>query len=227
MNWGDIKTLARAEVPYAKTSVISDTVMELMLYKGVVDIARRTKCLPKNIKFNLTAETQEYLISAITSNFLLLDKPGIWWYDGTDYRQLDPVTKKWLDENIPNWRTEQSDDPQYYYQEQNTIGFYPKPDTSTTDGAWMYYFAKPAKPTTDNEYAFEGSTEIPALVILEDAMIEYFRWKVLKALSKDKEAVASRQEYFEEINDKRMLLKARPDISASTYTKLQGRFIGL
>lgn len=225
MNWGELKSMARATVPYAQSENISDTILELVLYNGVKDIAARTKCLPENLKFNITAETGEYLVSTVAPRFLLMDKPGLWWYDGTDYKQLDPKTRKWLDENIPNWRTEDSDDPIYYYQEKNVIGLYPKPNTTTSSGIWIYYFAKPAKPTADSQYPFEGTVEIPMLSILDGAIINYFRWKVLPFINKDDEYNRAENQYKKEVAEKIMLLNRKPDISAARDTKLQGRII--
>jgi len=226
MNWGDLKEFARAGTPYAKNSAVSNTIVERVLYKGVVEVARRTKCLSKNKTFNLVAETSEYTISQHVSDFLLMDKPGLWWYNGTDYRQLEPKTRKWLDDNITNWRTLDSGTPRYYYQEQNVLGIYPKPDTTESDGAKIYYFAKPTKPSTDEQYAFEGATEISSLEILEDCILNYFRWKTLPMLTKDDEYNRAENQYKRSLVEVIKLIKERPDISASKETRLRGMRIG-
>lgn len=228
MNWGELKELARAGTPYAKTTAVSDDIIEQLLYKGVVEVARRTKCLPKKIKFNLVAETSEYTLSTITNAFLVMDKPGVWWYDGTNYKQLDVKTKKWLDENIPSWRTLGSGTPLYYYQEANTIGFHPKPNTTQADGALLHYFAKPDKPDNDEKFAFEGTTEISSLLILEDCILNYYRWKVLPMLAQDDEYNRAENQYKRSLIDvATLLIKERPDISASRKTRYRGPRIGL
>lgn len=225
MNWGEIITHARAGTPYAKIEAASNTIVEALLYSGIIDVARHTKCLPENITFDVTADTYEYLLSANVPRFLLPDRDGLYWNNGTRWKQLIPKDRKWLDSNITNWRNLDSGDPYYYYIEGNKIGVHPTPDTTLSDGFWLYYFAKPAKQTDPNNYVFEGSSQIPNLEILDMAIIKYFRWHILSYLGKNDEYSRAENQYKKELAEKIMLLTERPDIAASPKTRLRGRRI--
>jgi len=224
MTLDNLKILARAYVPGAKTNVVSDTVVELILNNGAVEVAALTICLKTNKKFNVVADQREYLLSSVLGDFLVMDDPGVWWNDGTSWKQLHPKTMKWLDENRMNWRNEASGDPMYYYQENDTIGFHPKPDTTLTEGFHIYYGRKPVLMTAAEHYAFEGITEITHLSILDEAILYYFKWKVQPALNKDSADDFRRNEYAfkTEVALKKAMLARRPDMSASRYTQMQG-----
>lgn len=227
MTLDQLKTLARAYVPGAKVSVIADGTLEILLNAGVVEVAALTVCLKTNKKFDIVANQREYVISSVLGDFLVMDDPGIWWYDGSSWKQLHPKTMKWLDENRPNWRDEASGDPMYYYQEGDTIGFHPTPDTSQTDGAHVYYGRKPLAMTEGGHYPFERATEITHLTILDDAILYYWKWKIQPALNKDASDDFRKNEYAfkNEVASKKAMLARRPDISASRYTKMQGAIV--
>ena len=224
MNFGNLKILARAYVPGAKVSVVSDSVLNLLLNQGVVEIAALTICLKANKKFNVVADQREYVLSSVVGDFLIMDDPGVYWYNGSSWKQLCPVTMKWLDENRPNWRDEDSGDPKHYYQESDTLGFHPTPDTSLASGFHVYYGKKPSGMTTEDQYPFGGEAEITHLSILSEAILYYWKWKILPALNKDgtDNFRLAERAFYNEITLKKAMLARRPDISASRYNQMQG-----
>ena len=100
MTLSELRSLLRLYVPHALTSVITDIQLNLILNEGVNDIASRTLCLPADTKFNAVADQQDYDLSSVVSRFLVIDKEGLFWTNGTRYKQLLPKTMKWLDEKV-------------------------------------------------------------------------------------------------------------------------------
>src|SRR3990167_2601830 len=101
MNFGDLKTLARAYVPQATVRVITNDVLELILNEAALDVATRTHCLKAVGTFNVTASDGEYNLSDELTRYLMLLEPGIWWNNGTNWIELDPKTMDFMDERYP------------------------------------------------------------------------------------------------------------------------------
>ena len=108
----NLRALCRSMIPGCKVDVVPDTVLDLLINEGVKDIAAYTKCLPTNKRFNAVASQgtalNPYVLSSVIGDYLVVDKPGLWWNQGTvaapDYKKLNPRTQEWLDGNRPNWR---------------------------------------------------------------------------------------------------------------------------
>lgn len=223
MNFGNLKILARACVPAAKANKIDDVQLALILNNGKNDVALKTICLKKNEKFDAVAEQKEYLLSTVLTDFLIIDKSGLWWSNGSQYRQLEPYTLKKLDEDFPYWRDASSGSPQRYSIDGNVITVHPKPNITLTSGFWIYYGAKSLSMSADSDYTFSGSIEIPHLSILDDAILDYWKWQAYKITGEKEDVIrAAKDDYLREIEDKIFLLNKRIDISASRYTKFQG-----
>lgn len=223
MYLSQLRSVGRAMIPGAKVQVIDNTVFDLILNEGVKDIAAFTLCLKSNKKFNVTAETAEYNLSSAIEDYLAVDKPGLWWYNGTIWKQLYPKTLKWLDENVPNWRSVGSGNPLYYTIDGDIITVHPTPNTTLSSGFWLYYGKKPTPMTADGHYPFSGSTtELTHVSIFDMAILMYAKWKIEPMINKDQDANLSMQEYLRERNEKQALFYRREDIIASPYTRLQG-----
>jgi len=223
MTLSELKTITRAITPGAKPQVISDTVLTLMLNQGALDIASYTMCLKTNIKFDVVSDQQEYNLSTVVPKYLNIDKQGIWWNTGSKWKQLYPRTLKWLDENLNNWRDRSSGTPRYYAIEGDVVTIVDKPDTSLSNGFWIYYAKKPTDMTSDTHYPFSGSTtEYSYLSIFDMAICKYAKWQLAPMLSKEFNADVARKEYLSERLEKKTLLYRRKDIVASPDTKLQG-----
>lgn len=230
MTLGELKSMARLSVPGIKSNKVGVDILEILINKGIADVAALTVCLKKNTKFAVTADKFEYDLTTLISDFLTPDKPGLYWNQGTadnpDYKQLDPVTLKWFDENRPNWRDADSSSPLYYALDSATITIVPTPDTALANGFWMYYGAKPPQLTQDGQYPFSGTTtEIPILSIFDMAILKYVVWHTLPMISKRDDYRMAENEYKREVAEKMLLLEKRKDIQASKKTKFQGRRI--
>ena len=227
MTLDNFRTLVRAYVPGAKINVISNTVLDLIINKGVDDVNSFAKAYAGDVKFDITAEQGEYIIlDDITDDYLLMDQSGVWWNSATEaspkWERLWPVTKKWLDRYHPNWREESSSDPQQYYVEQGILKIYPTPSASLTNGGWIYYLKAAQYMSLGTHYPFSGSTsEVTNLRDFDDAIIDYARWKLARPLGKMAKGVISKQDYKESRKEKTVLIKRRPDITSDRRHKIR------
>ena len=220
-------TLARAfNHEIRNINEFPDATLTTILNNCGVDIAKHGLFLSDDETFNVVADQANYLTSDISTNFLVPHESGIYWNSGTTaspvWVQLDPVTKKYLDEHIPTWRTASSASPIYYYLEANTISFYPAPETSLDDGFKAYFYRKASPMSSGGHYAFEGSTEIPSLIIFDTSFQKYLEWRVSKILGKDPTIqTAYEQEYIRDRSINLALLNRRPDIVNSKKARMK------
>ena len=214
MTLGNLITLSRAYIPGAKASVITDDVLKLIINSGVIDIAAYTRCLKKNKKFAVVADQQEYNLSSVIGDYLVMDRPGLWWSDGDQWLQLSASTLTALDKDRPIWRDESSGDPEEYSIDGDVLTIVPAPDTSLVEGFWLYYGGKPVDMVSNDQYPFTGTTtEYTHLSIFDWCIIKFVAWKVNPMLNKDQDAMVFRLEYEQEREEKFLIFKSRPDIS--------------
>ncbi len=216
MNLGNLRTLSRSITPGCTTAKVNHTLLDIIINSMVVDIASYTKCLKTNKKFNVVAEQGEYNLSTQIPLFLIPDKPGLWWYDGEDWKKIYSRTLKWLDENRPNWRDMDSDDPRDYSIDGDVLTISPKPDTDETNGLWLYHAEKPIDMTSPSHFPFTGTTtEYSYLSIFDWAIAYGTRWKLKATMSKTKDEFnQDRNLYIDERERKFKEFKRRPDINA-------------
>lgn len=227
MNFENLKKLARAYVPASKQNVIDNPTLELILNQGALDVAWRTMCLKDDDTFNSVADTYEYNLSDELPSYLTMDRAGLWWYDGSQWNQLDPVTIKWLDDNMTNWRTADSDDPQRYAIDGDRLIINPAPSSTSSDVFRAYYARKPQPMTENRHYPFGHNNEIPHLAILSECILTYWEWKAAKILGKKRtDLIVAKNDYLEDVRDKNGLLEQRMDIVAYNQTKYRGVRIG-
>jgi len=227
MTLEDFRTLIRAYVPGAKIKVIDNTLLTLLINKGVDDTNSFGKLLDVTKKFNVKAEQAEYdIFSEITADFLTMDRPGIWWNAGTatktNWIQMIPKTAKWLDRFQTNWRDEGSGDPIYYFYKNGKFTFHPKPSTTLSNGFWLYYSKTSVNMTLSTHFPFTGATdELPHLRDMDDAIIDYVRWKLQRPLGKEAIGVIAKDEYKDTRLEKLGLINRRDDISAHRDAKMR------
>ncbi|GAF79529.1 unnamed protein product, partial [marine sediment metagenome] len=181
-------------------------------------------------KFNVVAEKRTYLLSANIDDFAAFDEPGLWWNDGTaaspDWKKLDPYTQRSLRDQFPRWMNEDSDSPLRYVQEGDNLQIDPMPNTALSEGFWGFYIKKPKTMTSPSHYPFSGTTtEITIFTVLDDAIIDYVRWKLQHPLSKVEKGIIAEKDYDKSIAERIELFKRRLDISANN-ARMRGPTIG-
>jgi len=210
-------------IPGAKLQFVSDPVLELVLNEGVKDIAIYTACLKANKKFNVVAGQPEYNLSTVIGDYLVVDKPGLWWSNGSKWCPVYPRTLKYLDTYRPNWRDAEDANPLDYSIDGDILTISPPPAVSLANGFWLYYGKQPTPMTEDGHYPFSGSgVELTHLSIFDFAIILFAKWKIEPMLNKDADANLSLQEYVREREEKFMLFKRRKDISSSSDVRFRG-----
>ena len=225
MNLGNLRTLARAVVPQARSRAIVSATLDIILNEGALDVAHNLACLKVNTKFDADAEDGEYsLTSDVSSEILGIDRPGLWWNDTNRWWQLDPETLRSLDEKYPNWRDDGSGDPRRYAQDGDNLIIHPKPDTSTTNGFWLYHFNRGGSMTASGHFPFhitnDQTTEIAMLAPLSKLIIKYWEIHALHALGKKEESELERNVYKEMTGIERMLTNRRLDVPADSKMEM-------
>ena len=227
MTLDEFRTLIRAYVPGAKISVINNTILTLLINKGVDDVNSFGMLLKKDKQFDVKAEQADYdIFTEIADDFLTMDRPGIWWNAGTatstNWIQLLPKTEKWLDIYHTNWRDESSSDPIYYTGKTGKFTVFPKPDTALTGGFWIYYAKASINMTLGTHFPFTGSTsELTFLRDMDDPIIDYVRWKLQRPLGKEATGIITEKQYKDNRLEKLDLINRRIDISAHRDAKMR------
>ena len=231
MNLGELKQMVRASVPNAVSSKVGNEVLEIVINQSAIVIAGVTMCLPKNTTFNIVAETADYNLSTIASDYLGIDKSGVHWYDSTQWMKLYPRNLKFMDENHSRWRDDDSADPKRFFLRGNILTLHPKPDTSGTDYGWLYYYAKGSKMTLNTHYPFHitdtQTTAIPHLVVLSDTIIKYgivYLYRMLRNELKIGEdtIVLAENEYKKDLVEKRGLIQKNLAMFYDSENKMRG-----
>lgn len=216
--------------PSPKISQAPDGVVNNCIQIAANEVAARTLCLPKNQKFNAVAGTTgvgEYSLSTIDSEFIQIAPSGLYWNAGTvatpDYKQLDPVTIKWLDENRRNWRSQSAGDPQVFYQNGDTLAVFPAPGSNLTNGFWLYYGLKAYTMAANGDYPFYGTSQIARLSILDRAICLHFKMQALGAADKRDDFRIVEGDYEREIAKVKGILMTNRAVLNSRYNRFQGR----
>jgi len=230
MKLSELKNFAAWQTPGVQLASAPTGVIGNAIQMAANEVAARTLCLPKNIKFNAVAGTigaGEYNLSTIDSEFVQIAPSGLYWNQGTvaspDFKQLDAVTIKWLDEFRRNWRDDAPGDPQQFYQNGDILGVHPSPVSALTNGFWLYYSLKAFTMASDNDYPFYGSTPIIRLSILDRAIILHFKMTALGAADKRDDYMITENEYEAEIVKVKGILMTNRAVLNSRYNSFMGR----
>lgn len=233
MKLENYRKLIRAYVPSAKISVINNTLLDLLINLGVEDVNARAAVYQGDKKFDVTAETQTYLIHDEIDDYVGMDESGLWWNEGSasspKWKKLDPMTRRALDDQYPMWKDDDSDDPLRYVTEGDNLLVHPKTNVALTDGFWAYYIKKPTAMTDGSHYPFTGSpTEITAFTVLDDAIIDFVRWKLSRPLvkSQNQQGLLTESDYQKSLAAGAVLVKRRFDISANPDARMRAPSIG-
>ena len=156
-----------------------------------------------------------------------MDESGVYFYDGSNWQQVFPKTRKWLDDNVYNWRSyAATNKPQYYFIENNKLTLFPAYDSNLTEGGWIYYIAKPVPMSAAGHYPWTGSTteHITEFDCLDDAIIAYAQWKLSQPLGQKANGVIDAATYEKRREQCAEILRSRIDISASRYFRMRGPY---
>lgn len=229
MDRGNLKDFFLASCAGLKQSTLPPELLDNLCQLSADDVAFRTLCLETDDTFNADEDEGEYDLTDIVDEYICLAPAGVWFNNGTvaspEWKQLRPVTIKWLDEKRPNWRIASSDTPQYFYQAGDTLGINPAPSADLTGGFRMHFYQGAFPMTTDGHFPFRGTAQIARLSILDRAMSLHFRWQAQGMLEKKDDYRLNERAYENEIQRVKGLLMRNPAIQFSRYTRFGGPII--
>lgn len=230
MTLSEFKSFIRLYVPGAKIAVINDSTLEMLINHAVRQVNLLTMAYQADTYISVVADQAEYDIKTYISNFVLMDRSGIWWNSGTaaspDWQKLDSVSRDYCDSQYPTWRDDVAGDPIRYFTDGDKITFHPKPDTSLANGFRVYYIRDTVDMVNSSDYPFSGSTEVPRLRVLDEAIIDYVRSKLMLPLGKDAQGIVTEEVFLKTLQRQTMLLNRRPDIMSNPEMRMRGPNIG-
>ena len=198
MNLGDMITRCRQQLPSSGgTADMADLTIQNALNQGVVKVNLITQCYQTYVKVANTPAVagtpSQFSLSVICPGFLTMADSGVWWFQTNGTSQIMyPVTRRWLDLYVPNWRDQSpvSSNPTWYWHEGDQLGFYPgstQQSSNANKDFWVYYLVFPTPMGGPNNFPWtNGTTELTALNCMDDAIIAYAVSKLAPALM-DKE----------------------------------------
>ena len=207
----------KLQVPNIKESGITDTELASLLKQGCDKVNVLARVYAGYTDFNISANQSIYDLSTVAPTYLGMDKKVVYFKDSNNqWQDVVPKTKKWIETVYPNYLNASSQSiPQWYWVEGNEIGFYAPPSTSKTAGARLYHLKKATVTSNADHYLWTGnSTEITALIPLDDAVIAYVRWKLSPSVGAVTDADLRWQEFLKEVQIGAAQIKRRPDLTA-------------
>jgi len=156
MNRGELRAKIKADYPEVN-GFWKDAQVNAEIDLAAIQVAFDTECLPADEKINLTADEDEYDLDDLLTDFLGLDiEGGVHYYQDSYWEPLDYKTPDELDEDEVEWRTMDSGDPDYYFTRGSKLVLVGPPDTTITDGLWVYFYQMPVAMTADADDPFNG-----------------------------------------------------------------------
>lgn len=208
--------ITRIKIQAPNISGIDDDAITDLINKGCDQVNLLTKVYRGYTDFNIVANQQIYNFSSVVPSYLGIDKKSVYFLDSSsEWQDLIPKSKDWISKNYPDWINSTAVAlPQWYWIEADEIGFYPKPSTSTTAGCRIYHLKKATAMGSVDHYPFTGnSTEITALIPLDDAIVAYVKWKLSPAVGAVTDADLRKNEFLEECRKGAMQINRRQDMS--------------
>lgn len=212
MNLGLWQAYIRAVIPAATVSSVPSSMILQILNSGIFDITKKSKCLKTNNQFDVVSGQGKYTLTTVLGNYLVADKSGLFWNNGTEFTEVYPKTLKWLDNFYPNWRSLSNGNPKFYTIDEDTLTVVLTPNVSLAKGFWFYYTPTPVDMVNAVDFPFVGSgNEILRLRIFDEALEAYCRWKISPILSKDQQD-QTQIIYKSTLDEAIDLYNQRPDI---------------
>jgi hypothetical protein len=206
----------KTQIPNIKESGITDTELGTLLRQGCDKVNLLAKVYKTYTDFNIVADQSIYSLSVIAPTYLGIDKKVVYFKDSSSqWQDVIPKTKKWIEKSYPNYLNAASQNiPTWYWVEEDELGFYAPPSTSTSNGGRIYHLKKAGILANNDHYFWSGnSTEISALNALDDAVIAYVRWKLSPSIGAVSDADLRYNEFLNEVKLGASQIKRRPDLS--------------
>lgn len=228
MNLGQFTTRVRQALPSSGgTADMADLTIQNVINQGVVKVNLITQCYQNYVKVANTPAVvgtpSQFSLSEICPGYLGMSDSGVWWFqtDGTS-QIMYPVTRRWLDLYVPNWRDQSpvSSNPTWYWHDGDQLGFYPgstQQSTNANKDFWVYYLLFPTPMGGPNNYPWSNAlTELTALNCMDDAITAYAISKLAPAVMDKEGRNYYDQQFKAECQSGAAQVKRSPDLT-STY----------
>jgi hypothetical protein len=206
----------KLENPNLKASGVSDTYLTGLVNKACDQVNLICKVYAGSTDFNIEAEKRVYPLSTYVPLYLGRDKRGLYFLNSSsEWDKLIPKTEAWISQRYPNYLNADSVDvPTYYGIEGDELFFYPPPSTTTSSGGRLYHLKKAVAMTASTHYPYSGSTtEITALLPLDEAIIAYVNWKLKPAYGANTDIDLGERRFLAECRLAKGRIKSAPDLS--------------
>lgn len=192
MKLGDMELRVRRQLPQSGgTADMAQSTIWSEINNGVDKVNLIVQAYKTYVNVSNDPNVQIYSLSDICPGFLSMAKSGVIWFN-TDGQSISPVpfpvTLRWLDNHIPNWRNQPviSGNPNWYWHEGDDLGF----DVRTTQASTnankdfrVHYLLKATPMTNSDNYPWTNlTTELTALKACDDAICAYAVWKLAPAV---------------------------------------------
>ncbi len=206
----------RLQVPNIDQTGISDTYLATLLNQACNQVNLLTKVYKTYTDFNIVADQRIYNLSTYVPLYLGTDKRGFFFKDSSgNWDDVIPKTESWLSERYPDYLNASSTAiPRWVWIEGDELGLYPPPTTAYRNGARLYHLQKANDMSNGDDYPWSGnSTEITALIPLDDALVAYCRFKISPAFGVVVDQQALEAEFIREAKKGAQQVKRRRDLT--------------
>jgi len=173
--------------------------------------------------FDVVANQKEYDLSVVAPLFLGRDKRGVFFKSSGQWQKIEPRSAANIAEFNPNFLNSTSVPiPQNYYINGHIFGLEPAADTSQTKGIRLYHLMRATDMVNDDHYPFTGSTtQISALLPLDDAIIAWCKWRIAPAYGTVTDVDLKEREFLAACYRAERQIKKSPDITISEYNRMR------
>lgn len=229
MNLSELKSCLRTLSPKTTTDNLSDLQLVFFINEAVKEICVDAQIQETEKAFNVVAGQSEYSLTDIDSRLITINKSGLYWYNGTNYKQLDPKTRKYLDEHYATWRNRTAGTPQSYFIEGDILTVFPTPDASISNGFKLSYIRRflPMANDTDQPFHTESSqsTQINRYDVLSWSIIDKCLVFLNKVLQEQQAETLKEQLYRANLILRLKQIKIRPDINTTKYNVMGASYV--
>lgn len=205
---------------------MADSTIQNALNQGVVKVNLITQVYQNVVKVSnvpaVAGTPSQFSLSSIAPGYLGMKKSGVWWFQTDGSSQiLYPVTRRWLDLYVPNWRDQSpvASNPTWYWHEGDQLGFYPGSTQQSTNANldfWVYYLLNPTPMGGPNNFPWtNGLTEFTALTAMDDAIIAYAVSKLAPAVMDKEGRNYYDQQFKQECQFGASQVRRNPDMTSS------------
>ena len=223
MKLSEFKTRISIAIPNIGQLGISDISMTSLINQACNAVNLMVKAYTDDTEFSVVANQKEYDLSVVAPSFVGRDKRGCFFKVDGVWKKIEPRSEAYLSQYNQNYLNSLSVPvPQYYYIKGNTFGLEPAADTAQVNGIKLFHVKRAVDMTNEDHYPYSGSTtEITALLPLDEAIIAWCKWRIAPAYGTVTDVDLKEREFMTACNRAEKQIGATPDISMSSFNRMR------